>query len=133
MNEQVKIILTKMDLTGGRRRPLDEIGPRWTAQVDGKFIKWKKMIEGDEILALREAILDLHSQFGNLAEIDVRAYVSLETGYKDIPVHLYIESYGRNLADMRQCIVNYREEQIKKINQDAKGKKDFPFLILDEE
>jgi|APSaa5957512622_1039677.scaffolds.fasta_scaffold226983_1 hypothetical protein len=126
-----KIILTKMNLGGGVFSKNG--GLRWTAQINGKFIKWKKMIDTDEILALREAILDLHSKFGNLSEIDVRDFVDHKTGYSDIPVHLYIESYG-NVKHLRQDIIEYREKQADEaIQKVIKGKDEFPFLMFDKD
>jgi hypothetical protein len=127
-----KVILTKLKL-GGNAFSKDG-GQRWAAQVDGKFVKWKQLIDDDEILALREAILDLHKHFGFDAEIEVRAFVDPQTGYKDIPVHLYIESYG-NVTNLRQEILEYREDQAKKeLKQKiVKVKAEFPFLMFGED
>ena len=118
-----------MDLATGTRRAM-EIGPRWTAQVDGIFIKWKKMIDGDEILALREAVIELQGKFGVDANIDVRAFIESKNCYKDIPVQLYIEHYGCNLENLRQEILEIREKEIEKVKKELKKNNDFPFLMF---
>ena len=110
-----------------------ESGLRWIAQIDGKFIQWKKLIiDDDEILALREAIIDLQDKFGFLTEIEVRAFVYPTTGYKDIPVHLYIENHG-NVENLRQEVLDYREEQMKVKQKTINEKDDFPFLMFDKD
>lgn len=130
-NKMQKIILTKINMGGSYRR---NGGQRWTAQIDGKFIKWKKIIDGDDhILPLREAVLDLQSKFGVDVEIEVRAFVDPMTGYRDVPVHLYIENYG-NVSHLRQEIIDYHEKQVDKIKREiVKGKEEFPFLMFGEE
>ena len=135
MDKQTKIYLVKVTISGSPYSPNG--GPRWTAQIDGKFLPWKyKIIEREELLCLREAVLELQNQHGSDVDIFVREYIDPQVGYKNIPVEFYIEHFDMDGAWFRKELLEHQEQKIKAektLKQKLSTTKDFGFLMLDDE
>jgi len=135
MDKQTEIYLTKIIVPGSSYSPNG--GPRWTAQINGKFIAWRyKITEGEELLCLREAVLKLQEEFGSDADIIVKLYINSEIGYKNVPVEFYIENFDMDVFWFRRGLIEYQEQKVKEekvLKLKSSTAKDFPFLMLDEE
>jgi len=131
-NEQTKVVLTRVTLA-----PHEE-GFFWRGEIEanGKLERrWEwDILKDKEHLSLCHVIQYLEKEIGNNVDMNVKAYINSDIGYKYIPVYVYLKHCDKCWKKLRKELIKFTNKNNREKIERKEVKKDngFKFLMLGE-